>query len=273
MELTLTIDAIDPYRKSLSERGLSSHTIKGYSTDVEMLFKECNLTSLPADHLPATAASWLMMAKMNRMAPKTLRRRTTSIRSFGKYYGQRDILEDFKLPSLSQHIPHPLPGLDDDLQNMFKECRTREQAAVIALLGLMGLRLFEALQTRLEDFDFVQKILTVHGKGGKVRKLPITERAHPYLLHQFIERQVGGFKTLLSYSDRGARKFITELGVKANVARPISSHDLRSTFATLVYANTKDILALQIWLGHESVVTTQLYVAVAMDVLRAAGDI
>lgn len=207
------------------------------------------------------------------MAPKTVRRRATSIRSFAKFCGLPPILEDYSMPPLGDHIPHPLPGLDRDLTSLIDNCKTEEQLALIGLLGLMGLRLFEALSLTVDDFDIHTMTLTVWGKRGKKRVLPITKRAWECISPAYLTCAVMKYKLIISYSDRGARSFITELGVKCRISRPIASHDLRATFATISYARHKDIEALRIWLGHDSIETTRMYVAIAIEVLRKAGEI
>lgn len=176
------------------------------------------------------------------------------------------------MPPLGDHIPHPLPGLDDDLTSMLHNCKTEEQYALIGLLGLMGLRLFEALGVAPEDINVKEMTLTVWGKRNKKRVLPITSRAWSYISPAYLTAVIHKRNRLVNYSDRGARNFITELGARVGVSRPIASHDLRATFATLSYAKHRDIEALRIWLGHDSIETTRMYVAIAIEVLRQAGE-
>lgn len=272
METTPTLDAIDPFRQSLYDLGLLENTVDAYSTDVKMFFLECNLTYCQTADFPSMAANWMNRAKDNKLAAKTIRRRATSIRKFAAFCGLPPILVGYKMPPLEEQIPHPLPGLDQDLQALLDLCRTEEQHALIALLGLEGLRLFEALQVRPLDVDPSTMMLTVWGKRGKKRIIPITPRAWVYLAPAYLSALIRGSEYIVDYSDRGARSFITDLGGKARLSRSISSHDLRATFATLSYAKHRDIQALRIWLGHDSIETTQMYVAIAIEALRAAGE-
>lgn len=272
METTLTLEDIDKFQLYLSGRGLSNNTIDGYSTDVKMFFVELSLTSCSPTDFPGLAARWMNLAKSNQVAPKTVRRRGTSIRSFNKFLGLPPILEDYSMPPLQQHIPHPLPGLKPDLEKLVARCRTEEQTALVGFLGYLGLRLFEALGISPSSFDMNTMTLTVWGKRGKKRVLPITHSAWELISPAYLTAVVYGNPRVVNYSDRGARSFITELGSKVGISRPISSHDLRATFATLSYAEHKDIQALRIWLGHDSIETTQMYVAVAIETLRKAGE-
>lgn len=266
-------DAIDLYRQSLYEKGLSENTLKGYSSDVSMFFEELELMCCEAADLPTLTMAWVAKSKADKREPKTIRRRVTAMRQFALMFGVPNLLVGHKLPPIGQQIPHPLPGLNKDLQEMLDLCQTDSQEALVALCGLLGLRLFEALGTRIEDFNLQTMKLRVWGKNNKVRFLPISQRAWRHLNARYTNILLGGGKFLIDYSDRGGRNFITELGRKAGVSRPIASHDLRSTFATLSWAKSKDIMALRYLLGHESIETTRMYVEVAEEALREAGDI
>jgi integrase len=212
------------------------------------------------------------LAKLNRVAAKTVRRRATSIKSFTKFLGLPPILVDYNMPPLEQHVPHPLPGLKTDLVKLSERCWTEEQSALIGFLGYEGLRLFEALGVGPGDVDVNSMLLTVWGKRGKKRVIPITPNAWVHISPAYLTALIFGNPRIVNYSDRGARNFITELGCKVGISRSISSHDLRATFATLSYAEHKDIEALRIWLGHDSIETTQMYVSIAIDALRKAGE-
>jgi integrase/recombinase XerD len=202
----------------------------------------------------------------------TTRRRAASLRKFGMSLNIK-ILEETKLPVVGEREPHPLPGLKTDLDNMLDACTTDNQRALIACLGLEGMRLHEALGLELDKMDMKKRTMRIWGKGAKVRTVPITERALDYIAPQYIVRTIGRFSTLIDYSDGGARAFITALGEKAGVERPVSSHDLRATFATLAYeASSHDIRLVQAWLGHSSIVTTQGYIGTKMEDMRDAGN-
>lgn len=156
---------------------------------------------------------------------------------------------------------------------MMLMCRDNNQRALIALLGLEGMRLHEALELRLDRILIQDMIIEIWGKGNKERTIPITNLAWGYLAPRIIEQRLAGKQTLIEYSDRGARSFITELGVKANISRPVASHDLRATFATLAYAASgNNIRLVQAWLGHKDINTTQIYVGVKMDDMRQGGE-
>lgn len=196
----------------------------------------------------------------------------TSLREFAKWAGIDSLLPGFKLPTAGQSVSLALPGLEDDIQALLRCCKKDKQRALIALLGLEGMRLNEALEIRPKDFDIREMTITVWGKGDKVRIIPLTEKAWPHLHPALINAMLMHEERVVDYSDRGARHFITELGVAAGISRPIASHDLRRTFATCAYAHVKDLRVIQGWLGHADLATTQGYLAGNMEAMRAAGE-
>lgn len=271
-ETILTTESIAGFRQWLSERGRSENTIRSYCADVKMFFAESKLGSLPASSLPLKVTDWLRATKTTNR-PRTSSRRLASLREFAQWAGYREkILPDFKMPRVGQAFPHPLPNPARDIQSLLDACETIEQRALVAMLGLEGMRMHEALATCVGQFDLTEMTLDVWGKGCKQRTIPITERAWDYLAPSIIETQLGSRESLVCYSDRGARYFITALGEKAGISRPISSHDLRANFATLAYDATKDILLVQAWLGHADVTTTQGYVGLSMEAMRRGGS-
>jgi site-specific recombinase XerD len=181
-------------------------------------------------------------------------------------------MDDYKMPVMQQRTPHPLPGLNEDLTKLLHECDSNNKRALIALLGLEGMRLHEALDLPLDRIDMKAMTIEVWGKGNKVRILPITERAFQFIAPAYIDAMMASRANLIVYSDRGARLFITELGRRCRLLREISSHDLRATFATLAYAARKDINLVRYWMGHESVETTQTYIGISMEDVRSVGS-
>lgn len=213
-----------------------------------------------------------MSKNLRTKSAATSRRRAASLKAYGEWCGEV-VLKDYKLPVTREANPHPLPNLKKDLDAMMLMCRDNNQRALIALLGLEGMRLHEALELRLDRILIQDMIIEIWGKGNKERTIPITNLAWGYLAPRIIEQRLAGKQTLIEYSDRGARSFITELGVKANISRPVASHDLRATFATLAYAASgNNIRLVQAWLGHKDINTTQIYVGVKMDDMRQGGE-
>lgn len=253
------------------QRGKSPNTSKAYATDVRMFFEEMNLAEFSLADLEDLASSW-MNRRRRQVAPKTLARRVTSMRVLGKCLGV-EILAEYSLPTPARAMPHPLPNLVQDLERMMAGARNDEQRALVALMGLEGLRVSEAREVGPQDFDLHHMTLTVRGKGDKTRVLPVSRTAWQILCPSVLQAQIEDRPTLIRFTDRHARETITRLGARAGISRPVSSHDLRATFATVAYHNSgNDIRAVQELLGHASVLQTQLYVGTTQKEMRRAAD-
>lgn len=202
-----------------------------------------------------------------------MRRKLTSLRSYGQWTGKPDFLAKYKPPIAAAPAPHPLPGGIEDVQRMIYATDKADEQALVALCGLCGARVGEAVSARFSWIDVHSEVITIRGKGDKSRRVPISERAWKYIEPVFVEARLNVMDNdpvLASFPDRSARAIITRLGKHAGIARPVASHDLRATFATAAYEATHDIRAVQELLGHASVETTMGYVAVAMAAMRKA---
>ncbi len=234
-----------------------------------MFFSELGITEFAIDDLESLAAAWLNKYRRI-LAPKTTLRRLTSIRRLARCYGKM-ILEEYNTPSAARPRPHPLPNGKQDLQLLFDATTNARYQGLLALTGLCGLRIAEALAVRSHDFDLHAMMLRVVGKGDRERLVPVSESAWFYLCALVTENWQGNGR-LLNWSDRHARQIITDLGYDARLARPISSHDLRATFATEAFRHTRNIRAVQELLGHASVLQTQVYVDVTDTEMREAAN-
>ncbi len=276
MEKISFTDATAQLRRFLSSKGPSENTFKAYLTDVRMFWEEMELgtgpNALSLDDLEVTAAEWLT-SRRRVMAPKTTARRLTSLRNLGFAY-KMDILSDYRLPTAPTPKPHPLPGGPDDIQKLLDLCSEPQHLVLISLTGLCGARISEARDVKPTDINYAERTVTFWGKGNKIRHVPISDFAWEILLPIFVSAMVTDPNApVVKMGDRGARSFITMLGERARMSRPISSHDLRATFATHAFRCTLNIRAVQELLGHATTKQTELYIGVDDKELRAAVNI
>lgn len=181
------------------------------------------------------------------------------------------MFSEYSAPTPAKGQPHPLPEGISGVRRLIAVTNNEKQKALVALCGLCGLRVAEALAVEPENFDLQFMRLLVRGKGDKMRVVPISPEAWEILSRPVTRAFVAGSRApVVGLKDRFARRVITELGTRAGLQRHISSHDLRATFATEVYNNTLDIRLVQELLGHASSQTTELYTGVHQDKLREA---
>lgn len=263
-------EVIGTVQEWLSSRGKSSNTLRSYAACIRTFLLETNQQDLNLKTLEATAAAWLNHNRRT-VSYKTTACRVTAIRILGRCYGL-DILRDYTGPTVPRTNPHPLPNGLQDLEKMMAVTANYQQRALLAFCGLCGLRVSEARGVTPDDVNLQDMMLTVRGKGERIRVIPISERAWQYLAVAFTQAKLENEPSVLRYSDRRARTVVKILGEKANLSRPISSHDLRATFATEAYRKSKDIRAVQELLGHASVEQTTIYVGINASAMRSAAS-
>lgn len=182
------------------------------------------------------------------------------------------MFSEYSAPVPPKGDPHPLPEGIEGVRRLIGACRNDSQRALVALCGFVGCRIGEALGAEPSDFNLHNMTFLIHGKGDKDRVVPLSQEALDVILPALTRAFIGGGVPVVGFKDRYARRCITKLGLAAGLARHISSHDLRATFATEVYDRTLDIRLVQELLGHASSTTTEVYTAVGDSKMRKAVD-
>lgn len=153
---------------------------------------------------------------------------------------------------------------------MLELAKNNRQRALVALCGLAGLRVAEALSVTPMWFNTGDMTLTIRGKGDKTRVVPLSARAWQEIAPAVSDAILDGRVTVVDYKDRFARTLIRNLGKRAGLRRPVASHDLRATFATAAYDRSLDLRAVQELLGHANSKQTEVYTEVPIHRMRGA---
>jgi site-specific recombinase XerD len=270
---TLTIESIENFRLWLSARGKSEQTAKAYSTDLRMLLEAMGLVSIPQENYSDLVMAWLTKYR-EIVSYKTTVRRMTSAKCFAKWarwHEVQDELMEYDLPTPAKGMPHPLPEGMPGVRRMIDHGERESYKCLVALCGMAGTRIGEALSITANDFDLHSMSLAVKGKGDKERNVPINDECWSILAVPVTRARLAGTRDpLVGLRDRFARSTVTRLGVRAGISRPVSSHDLRATFATELYNRTLDQRLVQEILGHASQDQTSLYIGHTMRTLHEA---
>lgn len=143
----------------------------------------------------------------------------------------------------------------------------RDRVAAALMLGC-GLRAGDVARLDCDDVDLVQRILRVHGKGGKVRLVPIPDVVAG-LLHEHLEGADGpliatscGCRLSPSQLRYRLTRDLYAAGIKHHAYDGRSSHVLRRTCATTLLEHGATLPAVMAILGHSSLSSTQRYLAV-----------
>lgn len=276
MESTTSV-LIGEFLASLSSSGASTHTTRAYRADL-LGWRTWANSELPDSKMTETAEAYVN-AHRRVWAPKTLRRKISAIRSFGRFHGL-DLLVGYRSPVPPRPQPHPLEGGIESVEKMIEQTECPFKRTLLAFCGLCGMRISEARSIRPVDVNLKNRTILVMGKGSKQRVIPISTRALRYVeggiaAHVALGRPED--RPVYPWSDRAARGTVTALGRRADVQSiatgSVASHDLRATFATAGYEKTKDLRAVQELMGHANSATTEVYTGISMDAMRKAADL
>jgi len=143
-------------------------------------------------------------------------------------------------------------------------------AAIIETLYSCGLRVSEVIDLRISNLNFADEFIRVIGKGNKERLIPIGEKAIKSLNFYLNQRQSARVTRQaedIVFLNRSGNKLtraaifnlIKHYAKKAGINKNISPHTIRHSFATHLIENGADLRAVQQMLGHESILTTEIY--------------
>jgi len=194
----------------------------------------------------------------------------TLLRGFYRWAADAGVLGDDRAarglvrPRVPDAIPRPAAA--EDVVMAF-DLAVGPYRRIVALMMFAGLRCCEVAGLRWADVDEAAGALYVVGKGGHTRWVPL----HRDLVDELgpagrsTEPVIGVTWDARQVSWR-TRRYLRSVGITA------TSHQLRHSFATRGYAVTRDIMAVSKLLGHRDVKTTQVYVRVDDERLRATVD-
>ncbi len=147
-----------------------------------------------------------------------------------------------------------------------KNSQEKRDLAIIELIYSSGLRVSEAVNSNLNDFEENKNFLRVIGKGSKTRLVPVGRYALNAINDWMLERDKLSTKdNALFVNLRGSR--ITTRSVQERIKNialmqglpPVNPHMLRHSFATHLLESSGDLRSIQELLGHSSLSTTQIY--------------
>lgn len=246
---------LDTYRAA----GRSVHTIRVRRTYVVIAAAHLDLLTATPEDLQAYLAG---RAHLSAEARKST---VVALRSFLRWaYRRGHRAEDLsvELPSISVPMGQPKPIPAWALEQARASCDA-ESLLILDLAALAGLRRSEI--ARVHGDDVTDDGLIVHGKGGRVRLVPL----HPRLRARLQALQGWAFPSPVREGQHVSPDYIASR-VEAVVPSPWTAHSLRHYFATSAYRGTGDLRSVQQLLGHASVETTQRYVLVDTDALARA---
>ena len=272
------------------ERGLSDNSVTAYELDFKRLktymeAHQINVVRATFDDLQAFVFETFKEIK----SAKTQARLLSSIHSFYRFllyhrYIEQDPSELLEMPRVEKHLPEVLTLEEIDAMiaqiDMSKPEGHRNRAIIEMLYG-SGLRVSELTELRLSHIYRQEGYMRILGKGSKQRLVPISPVADEQFGYWLQDRSQLDIKpeyadiAFLNHYGRQLTRamiftIVKRLAEAAGIRKTISPHTLRHSFATHLLQNGADLRIIQQLLGHESIVTTEIYTHVNIQDLREA---
>ena len=273
------------------EKSLSQNSVAAYINDINKLidflnnnYKKITPERVKLEHLKSFV-EWL---NERGVSPRTQARTISGIKSFFKYLLiEEKITSDptalLESPKIGRKLPDILSMEEiDKLINAVDLDKPEGQRnkAMLETLYSCGLRVSELVNLKMTNLFFDQGFIKVEGKADKERLVPVSKTAI-----EEINKYANGYRkklkiqkdheNILFLNRRGQSlsrvmvfTIIKNLAEKINLNKKISPHTFRHSFATHLINGGADLRAVQEMLGHESILTTEIYTHLDRDYLK-----
>jgi len=225
-----------------------------------------------------------------KVSTRTQSRTLSGVKSFFKFLLIDESLEIdptslIEYPKIGRKLPEVLT-VDEisriiDSVNIEKAEGQRDRA-IIETLYSCGLRVSELVNLKITNLFFEDGFIKVQGKGNKERLVPISYKAIDEIIkyrqeeRNFLKKIAIGSENILFLNRRGGKlsrvmifTIIKKLVQKTDIKKQVSPHTFRHSFATHLIEGGADLRAVQVMLGHESILTTEIYTHLDQEYLRS----
>jgi integrase/recombinase XerD len=263
------------------ECGLTENSILNYEFDIRKLMgflKEFQSKAEP-ENIDEDELKNFIYAVSKVLNARSQARLISGLKRFFDYLIFEKLRNDnpmalIESPKIGQKLPEVLSLHDIDKMIAAIDLthpQGERNRAIVETLYACGLRVSELTNLKLSDLFFEEGFIKVHGKGRKDRFVPINNSAIKYInlykehirIHQ---KTQPGESDILFLNRRGKRltramvfTIIKQLAKAVNLNKTVSPHTFRHSFATHLLENGADLRAIQQMLGHESIITTEIY--------------
>ena len=276
------------------ERSLSGNTSEAYLLDVNKLqqyLQSQNIDIKPNQVTISHLRGLLDFLNELGIGERSQARIISGLRSFYKSMLLSGTIDNdpsaqLELPRLGRKLPEVLSieEIDKILSIIDLSLPSgHRNRAIIELLYGCGLRVSELVGLLLTDVFYNEGFIRVIGKGDRQRLVPFGSKAEEALKwyiestrrHQIPDGKSNSDIIFLSKNGRKLNRemiflMVKALATKAGIAKSISPHTFRHSFATHLVEGGADLRAVQEMLGHQSITTTEIYTHLDREYLRAA---
>jgi integrase/recombinase XerD len=285
----------------LAQKRVAKNTLLSYMQDINQLMNFLNSKNISDLNLVKIKDLKLFLQflkeKQNSSA-RSMARKISSIKIFFKFlqqnYNIQNIATELTFPKLEKKLPNYLS--EEEIEKLLEQAQKDQtdlgirNKLMLFLLYVTGMRISELCNLSISNIQFDSGFISVNGKGGKGRLVPIPQtlikemqeylnKIHPKLIGRKSSFQSNDYLFPVLYSGKikniSRQAFwiiLKRIAVCAGINKSISPHKLRHSLATHLLRKGANLRSLQLLLGHENLSTVQIYTHVDTGYLRKIYD-
>ena len=283
----------------LTEKRVAANTFSAYKNDLDQfcvyLGKHKILANQVTDEI---VKNFVYALSDQKLSARSMARKISSLKLFFAFledrFGMHHCAQDLIFPKLDQRLPSALS--EEEIEQLFTAADQDatdngfRNKIMLSLLYVSGMRISELVHLTISDLHFDTGFISVNGKGGKGRLIPL-----PRPMLASIDQYLKTAHRAFAAGDRGARAtdllfpifyagkvkpitrqafwiILKQIWLKSGISRSLSPHTLRHSFATHMLKRGADLRSLQMLLGHENIATVEIYTHVETSYLREMYD-
>ena len=266
------IDILSGYNYYLKvERGLSPNTVKAYTADIEGFYEFLRHRGVTHRDASSSDISDYIISVSDYLSKRSQARLLSSFNSFFDYLVSEGERKDnpssaVDSPKLGKYLPVVLSV--EEVRAILKAAPNERDRAILEVLYGCGLRVSEVCSLKISEVYLKDMFVKVMGKGSKERLVPMAPSTASAIIKYLSVRPESdaGCEDVLFLNRFGRAlsrvavfKMVKSVALVAGVDKNLSPHTFRHSFATHLIENGADLRVVQEMLGHESILTTEIY--------------
>ena len=266
------IDILSGYNYYLKvERGLSPNTVKAYTADIEGFYEFLRRRGVTLRDASSSDISDYIISVSDYLSKRSQARLLSSLNSFFDYLVSEGERKDnpssaVDSPKLGKYLPVVLSV--EEVRAILKAAPNERDRAILEVLYGCGLRVSEVCSLKISEVYLKDMFVKVMGKGSKERLVPMAPSTASAIMDYLSVRPESdaGCEHVLFLNRFGRAlsrvavfKMVKSVALVAGVDKNLSPHTFRHSFATHLVENGADLRVVQEMLGHESILTTEIY--------------
>jgi len=273
------------------EKGLSNNSVLAYKNDTNKLKNYCEDNNLSVkevqyEHLKNFVTELYDLG----LSARSQARIISGIKQYFAYLLLENLISNdpselLEQPKIGRKLPEVMTIEEIDSlinANNLKKPEGFRNRAMLEVLYSCGLRVSELVELKFSDLFYDEGFVRVIGKGNKERLVPLSKSVE-HEINQYVEKTRSklkinaGHENYIFLNRRGSKLtrvmiflIIKELALKIDLKKKISPHTFRHSFATHLIEGGANLRAIQEMLGHESIITTEIYTHLDQRFLKDA---